>query len=142
MSILGLMVAMLTAMLVPVDIYLVSSFKNENTGLYNDWASEDVRNQVETTVRDAYFGRSIYFGHSLTSPDQPLRCHSQSCICFEILAFYALIIAFVFVFIPMAYFYFEEKDEELGVTRAKRLRKAGIFTCVFVVVMGILMCIG
>jgi len=46
---------------------------------------------IQTTVQDAYF------------------------------AMYALNVAFIFIFIPMSYFYYEEKDEENGTTTCGRI---------------------
>lgn len=110
-AILALAVALLTAALVPVDIFLVSSFKGSD-GLYNDWASDDVRDTIKNSVTYAYY------------------------------AMYACTELFVFFLLPMAYFFFEEKDEESGTTTGQRLCSALKYTAGFLMLFGVLMCIG
>ena len=55
---------------------------------------------------------------------------------------YALVVTCVFLLVPLAYFYYEEKDEEMHVTRRKRCIGAVKFTLGFLIVMAILMAIG
>ena len=86
-SILGLIVALLTTALVPVDIFLVSSFKDTDGTFHvskgispdfwafvfgfvdfvlllcfhlshhvQEWASDDIRSQIKTTLTDGYYG--------------------------------------------------------------------------------------
>lgn len=110
-GILAIVSALLTSSLIPVDIFLVSSFKSSD-GVYHEWASMQNVAAVTDTVRYAYY------------------------------AFYALTIAFIFVFIPLAYFYYEEKDEEAGTTGTQRLCASMKYTIGLLIVMGVLMCIG
>lgn len=108
--ILSIVVALLTSSLVPVDIFLVSSFKSDD-GTFHDWALSHM-GAVSDTMRYAYY------------------------------AMYALIVLFVFVIIPMAYFYFEAKDEEEGTKCGSRMLTGIKFTIGILVIMAILMCIG
>ncbi len=110
-AIMAIVVALLTASLVPVDVYLVSSYRYDN-GTTQPWASDLVQASVTEIVTDAYY------------------------------AMYALNVAFIFIFIPLSYFYYEAEDEEAGVTRCQRIMSGLKFTIGFVIVMGILMCIG
>lgn len=57
-------------------------------------------------------------------------------------AMYAFLILFAFVLLPMAYFFFESKDEEAGTTTCKRLVTASLYTSGFLVFMAILLLIG
>ena len=80
--------------------------------LTQDWATPAVRNNVKDMLRYGYY------------------------------AMYALMEVFVFLLLPLAYFFFEEKDEEAGTTTRQRLCAAFKYTLGFLVVMGVLMCIG
>ena len=53
-AITGVVVALLTCALIPVDIYLVSHFK-ANSGAFEDWAVGNYED-VTDTVRYAYYG--------------------------------------------------------------------------------------
>lgn len=53
-SMVGLVIALLTTALIPVDIFLVSSFKT-NDGTFHDWATDSIRSQVLTTLTDGYY---------------------------------------------------------------------------------------
>lgn len=53
-----------------------------------------------------------------------------------------LSILFSFLFLPLSYFFYEEKDEVENTGCFKRLTKASVFTVVFLVVLGILLAIG
>lgn len=110
-AVLGLTMALLTTALVPVDIFLVSAFKDSD-GTFHSWASDDVRTQIKNTITDSYY------------------------------AMYALNCFFVFLAMPMAYFYFEEKDEVSKTTSRARCLTALKFTSASLVVFAILMCIG
>ena len=55
---------------------------------------------------------------------------------------YGLTELFVFLLLPLAYFFFEEKDEEAGTSTCRRFLNACKYTIGFVVVFGVLMCIG
>ncbi|CAG8770595.1 7796_t:CDS:2, partial [Racocetra persica] len=67
--------------LFPVDIFLVSSTVNLNTGLKHDWATEDQVQDILNQINAVYYGM------------------------------YGLIAIFCSFVIPFAYFYFEEYDE-------------------------------
>ncbi|RHZ75069.1 hypothetical protein Glove_217g23 [Diversispora epigaea] len=71
-----------TIALFPVDIFLVSSTTNSETGLKHSWATKDV---VESIVGEI---KSVYY------------------------AMYGLIALFCGILIPFAYFYFEELEED------------------------------
>lgn len=107
----ALMVCLLTAALIPVDIFLVSIFKSSD-GQFEDWATVEHRNTISNTVTYAYY------------------------------TMYACNMLFVFLILPLAYFYFEEKDEVAEVTKFQRMVGACKYTLVFVVAFGILMSIG
>jgi len=110
-SILALVVTLLTTALIPVDIFLVSSFKSTD-GTFNDWASSDIRHTILSAITNAYYGM------------------------------YGTICVFAFFLMPMAYFFFEEKDEIAGVTTSQRMCSAMKFTCGTLIVLAALMCIG
>uniref|UniRef100_A0A8C4Q3W1 Lysosomal cobalamin transport escort protein LMBD1 n=1 Tax=Eptatretus burgeri TaxID=7764 RepID=A0A8C4Q3W1_EPTBU len=81
-AILCLSLALMTAALFPVDIFLVSYMKNSN-GKYKDWAVDNVTRQV---VED-----SILYGYY---------------------SLYSIMLFCIFFWLPFAYFYYEEKDDE------------------------------
>ncbi|KAI8060859.1 hypothetical protein BC940DRAFT_311265 [Gongronella butleri] len=70
--------------LLPVDIFLVSSTVNAQTGLKFDWATPDVIDQMKWMVQLVYY------------------------LC------YGCIGVFCFFLIPFAYFYFEEEDIDIS----------------------------
>jgi len=53
-AIFALMVSLITIALVPVDIFLVSSLKQED-GTFFDWATPEVVDQVKNLTQDAYY---------------------------------------------------------------------------------------
>ncbi|EDQ91976.1 uncharacterized protein MONBRDRAFT_22684 [Monosiga brevicollis MX1] len=109
-AIMAIVVSLLTCALVPVDIYLVSSFKGSNGG-FHDWAFDHYED-VTDTVRFAYY------------------------------TVYALVCAFVFCIIPMAYFFFEAKDEVEGTSCMKRFSSAIKYTLGILIVFAIIMVVG
>ncbi|CAG8667973.1 7319_t:CDS:10 [Acaulospora morrowiae] len=97
---------MRTIALLPVDIFLVSSTTNPDTGLKHSWATKE---QVDSIVGELKF---VYYG------------------------MYGLIAVFCAVLIPFAYFYFEELEEDetsqqrfLGALKYTAFFIAFIFTC-------------
>jgi LMBR1 domain-containing protein 1 len=118
--------SLMTLALLPVDIFLVSSQKlcgsegvtcidGVAAGAYELGEGAWSENQVSALghlVQDAYY------------------------------AMYALLMLFAFLLLPLAYFFYEEKDEEAGTSCGKRLFGAMKYTTGFLVFMGILMCIG
>jgi LMBR1 domain-containing protein 1 len=83
-----------------------------SSGAFESWASPENIASIKTISQDAYF------------------------------AFYGLSILFSFIFLPLSYFFFEEKDEVENTGCMKRFTKASMFTVVFLVVLGILLAIG
>jgi len=81
-------------------------------GSFEEWATQESISSIKTISQDAYF------------------------------AFYGLSIMFSFLFLPLSYFFYEEKDEVESVGCMKRLSKASVFTVIFLVVLGILLAIG
>lgn len=81
-------------------------------GTYHGWASYEVRQDIKDMVTYAYY------------------------------AMYCLTELFVFLLLPLAYFFFEEKDEEAGTSTGKRLCSAMKYTAGFIIVFGVLMIIG
>ncbi|CAG8705653.1 4921_t:CDS:2, partial [Acaulospora colombiana] len=81
-TILSIALCLCTVALFPVDIFLVSSTINPETGLKHSWATKE---QVESIVGELKF---VYYG------------------------MYGLIALFCAVLIPFAYFYFEELEED------------------------------
>lgn len=81
-------------------------------GSFAEWASPENIASIKTISQDAYF------------------------------AFYGLSILFSFLFLPLSYFFYEEKDEVENPGCLKRLSKASVFTVIFLVVLGILLAIG
>jgi LMBR1 domain-containing protein 1 len=55
--------------------------------------------------------------------------------------FYGSILAFAFFFIPYAYFYYEEYEEQ-GQTKAERRTSAMKFTFIFIGIVGLLFLFG
>eukprot|EP00039_Didymoeca_costata_P001041 m.49180 g.49180 ORF g.49180 m.49180 type:complete len:688 (+) comp10602_c0_seq1:222-2285(+) len=81
-------------------------------GSFQNWATAPVIDQMKKIGQDAYY------------------------------AMYALDMLFVFILLPLFYFFFEEKDEEAGTSVFKRFLGALKYTLIFVIVMAIFMCIG
>ncbi|CAG8797509.1 17865_t:CDS:10 [Gigaspora margarita] len=94
--------------LFPVDIYLVSSTVNLNTGLKHDWAKDQIQN-ILFEINSVYYGRI----------NELVR---------EVM--YGLIAIFSTFVIPFAYFYYEEYEE--GETNQQRIIGALKYTGFFV----------
>lgn len=109
-------IAGLTVALLTIALVPVDVFMvaslKQADGTFQEWATESVVDNVKTITTDAYY------------------------------AFYALSVALAWVFMPMAYFFFEEKDEEMQVGTVKRCLGACKFTFVFLLVLTIILCIG
>ncbi|XP_067142464.1 lysosomal cobalamin transport escort protein LMBD1-like isoform X1 [Centruroides vittatus] len=81
-AVLGLAIVVLTALLIPVDIFYVSFMKTSN-GTFKDWASNaTVRDDAENSVLYAYY------------------------------TMYSLVLCFAFFILPFIYFYYEERDDD------------------------------
>lgn len=120
-TILSMTVMLLSAALVPVDVFLVSSMKNSN-GTYQDWAKQpQVRELVLRNIMHVYFG------------------------------FIIIIIALAFLFLPLNFFYHatspladdiedgEEAEESVckKLLRALKYTSASIFLLVGLILLGI-----
>ncbi|KAJ8661173.1 hypothetical protein O0I10_002921 [Lichtheimia ornata] len=81
-TILALTLVLATLALVPIDIFLVSSTVDSDTGMKKSWADPDTIFWMTLTVQIVYY------------------------VC------YGMIALFIFFLIPFAYFYYEEYDEE------------------------------
>lgn len=93
-AVLGMTFSLITIALIPVDIYLVSQMKNPD-GTFQDWAAHsNARVAVEDIATDGY------------------------------IVLYSVVCLFVFLLIPLAYFYYEEKDEELNTKGCRRFFEA------------------
>ncbi|XP_053314834.1 lysosomal cobalamin transport escort protein LMBD1 [Spea bombifrons] len=109
-AICSLTLALTTSAILPVDIFLVSYMKNEN-GTFKDWAADNTtRLQIENTVLIGYY------------------------------IFYSCILFCVFMWIPFAYFYYEEKDDEEG--RCIQIKTALKYTFGFMMVCSCLLLVG
>ncbi|ELU03583.1 hypothetical protein CAPTEDRAFT_186135 [Capitella teleta] len=107
---LGLSVALLTSALLPVDIFLVS-FMKDNTGHFKEWAKDEaMREFISQGVQYAYF------------------------------ALYLLVVLFVFLILPFAYFFYEEGDEQT--TTRSRFCTAFKYSIVFVLFAAVIFLIG
>ncbi|XP_063968000.1 probable lysosomal cobalamin transporter [Lytechinus pictus] len=81
-AILSLCASVLTVTLIPVDIFLVSSFKDSN-GTFEDWAADNItRDEIQRDIQYCYY------------------------------ALYCCNAFFLFVVIPFVMFYYEEGDED------------------------------
>ena len=119
-SIFALTVTLVTSILVPVDVFLVSFMKNPN-GTYKSWAeSEENRDHIENSVLNAYY------------------------------VFYGLILTLAFLVLPLAFFYHAcatenaEGDEDLGQqeTTGQRCWRALKYTSICALIFAILIVIG
>ncbi|KAG0041433.1 hypothetical protein BGZ83_001821 [Gryganskiella cystojenkinii] len=110
-TVLALTLCLSTVALFPVDIYLVSKIMDPSTGQRRSWATEEAIEQMQLSVRIVYYGA------------------------------YGLIASFCFVWIPLAYFYFEELADE-GQTISQRLWAAIKYTVYFILVAAILLLTG
>ncbi|XP_071836419.1 probable lysosomal cobalamin transporter isoform X2 [Apostichopus japonicus] len=99
-GVISLMVTLGALALIPVDIFVVSYMKDPD-GEFKEWASNnETRAKVETAILYTYY------------------------------ILYSLIIAFLFLVIPFAIFFYEEEDEDI--TLKSRLFQASKFTACFV----------
>ncbi|KAF9572158.1 hypothetical protein EC968_010244, partial [Mortierella alpina] len=110
-TILALTLCLTTVALFPVDIFLVSRMMDPTTGLRYDWATDEAIAQMQLSVKVIYTGA------------------------------YCLIASFIFFWIPLSYFYFEElADEEQ--TLLQRLWASLRYTVFFMLVAAILLLTG
>ncbi|KAG0324417.1 hypothetical protein BGZ99_001885 [Dissophora globulifera] len=101
-TILALTLCLSTVALFPVDIYLVSRIMNPLTGLRREWATDEAIAATQLVVRIIYY------------------------------AAYGLIVSFCFFWIPLAYTFFEEMDENQ--TTLQRLSAACKYTAIFILI--------
>ncbi|CAO3573022.1 unnamed protein product [Mortierella alpina] len=110
-TVLALTLCLTTVALFPVDIFLVSRMMDPTTGLRYEWATDEAITQIQLAVRVIYTGA------------------------------YCLMASFIFFWIPLAYFYFEElADEEQ--TLLQRLWASLRYTIFFMLVAAILLLTG
>ena len=57
-------------------------------------------------------------------------------------ALWSLNILFMFLVLPLAYFYFDEKYDSANGSTCQRIISAFKFTCIFIIILGVMMCIG
>ncbi|KAF9272851.1 hypothetical protein BGZ68_002043 [Mortierella alpina] len=108
---LALTLCLTTVALFPVDIFLVSRMMDPTTGLRYEWATDEAIAQVQLSVKVIYTGA------------------------------YCLIASFIFFWIPLSYFYFEElADDEQ--TLLQRLWASFRYTVFFILVAAILLLTG
>uniref|UniRef100_UPI00358E69B9 lysosomal cobalamin transport escort protein LMBD1-like n=1 Tax=Myxine glutinosa TaxID=7769 RepID=UPI00358E69B9 len=111
-AILCLALALMTAALFPVDIFLVSYMKNSN-GEYKDWAADNLtRKMVEDSVLYGYY------------------------------SLYSIMLFCIFFWLPFAYFYYEEKEDGYDRSSCSRLGSALMYSFGFLVVCAVLLLIG
>ncbi|XP_064605243.1 probable lysosomal cobalamin transporter [Liolophura sinensis] len=111
-AIICLAVALMTSILVPVDIFLVSYMKASN-GTFKPWANDSqTRTDLEESITYAYYG------------------------------LYAIVTFCLFFLLPFMYFFFEEKDDTEETPLKSRLCSAFKFTIIFVIIMAVLLLIG
>lgn len=106
----AMLVCLCTVALLPVDIALVSSTNDPHTGLRRDWASQEKVNSIIAGIKGVYY------------------------------ASYSLVVAFCFVVIPWAYFYYEEFEEDQ--TRRGRIFSASQYTAFTLLIAVVLLVIG
>lgn len=76
-TILALTLVLATVALVPIDIFLVSSTVDQNTGLKWPWATQDTMDQITMTVQIVYYGMCGCFWtsiHDANDVSSMLRC--------------------------------------------------------------------
>ena len=106
----GIIVVLLVTALIPVDIFLVAFMKTSD-GHFKDWAETNAtRAELENGVLYAYY------------------------------ALWLCVLLFVFIFLPFAYFFYEEADEE----RSSKTRccSALKYTAVFMFAASVLLVVG
>ncbi|KAL1932435.1 hypothetical protein VTP01DRAFT_8113 [Rhizomucor pusillus] len=111
-TIISLTLVLCTLALLPVDIFLVSSTVDPETGLKKSWADKETIYWMTLTVQIAY-----YVG-------------------------YGLVAAFSFFIIPFSYFYYEEYDDDEEQTIKDRVFGALKYTSFFVVISLLLFLFG
>ncbi|ORZ07018.1 hypothetical protein BCR41DRAFT_360490 [Lobosporangium transversale] len=109
-TILALTLCLSTVTLFPIDIFLVSRTLDPATGLRRPWATDEVIASMQLVVSVVYY------------------------------VAYGLIASFCFFWIPLAYFYFEEFEEDQTVQR--RLMASLKYTAFFIVIACILLVTG
>ncbi|GIY50611.1 lysosomal cobalamin transport escort protein LMBD1 [Caerostris darwini] len=102
-AIVGISFALLSACLLPVDVFLVSFMKNSD-GSFKDWANNSTRQALEDSVSYTYY------------------------------SLYGIVFFYTFFILPLAYFSYEEKDDDHGSTFSV-LTTALMYTVVFLVVI-------
>ncbi|KAF9982380.1 hypothetical protein BGZ75_006230 [Mortierella antarctica] len=110
-TVLALTLCLTTVALFPVDIFLVSRIMDPTTGLRYEWATDEAIAQMQLSVKVIYTGA------------------------------YSLIASFIFFWIPLSYFYFEELADE-GQTLLQRLWASLRYTVFFMLVAAILLLTG
>ncbi|KAF9971963.1 hypothetical protein BGZ73_004996 [Actinomortierella ambigua] len=109
-TIIALTVCLSTVALFPIDIFLVSKIMDPSTGLRQPWATDDAIDRMQLAVKIVYA------------------------------VAYSLIASFCFFWIPLAYFYFEELDENQTVW--ERFVAALKYTFFFIVIALMLLLAG
>ena len=115
-TIASLFFTLISAFLVPVDVFLVSFMKNSD-GTYKPWATEpDVRSNLQWSVMQAYY------------------------------AFYGIILIFAFLILPFAFFYHAlgggESDDGEVESAGKKFCRAIKFTLTTLVAFALLVVLG
>ncbi|KAI9494203.1 LMBR1-like membrane protein-domain-containing protein [Zychaea mexicana] len=116
-TVFALTLILATLALTPIDIFLVSSTVDGETGMKKKWADPDTIFWMTTTVQIVYYG------------------------CYGLIAFSS------FFLIPFAYFYYEEDegdDEALSRAQQRRQRAWGAlkYTSFFIVICALLLLFG
>ncbi|XP_065185123.1 probable lysosomal cobalamin transporter [Sycon ciliatum] len=110
-AVLSMFIVLLTMALVPVDVYIVSSMKDDS-GNYKEWASStEQREEITNAVLYGYY------------------------------ALYGLITLFAFILLPFAYFYYEEGGDEESTPREKactgvKYTLGFVFVCAVLLLVG------
>lgn len=111
-AVMGLFVSLLTAAVVPVDIFLVSFMKNAD-GSFKPWAN-----------------------------DSETRAALQNGVLYTYYSLYGCIVFFIFAVMPLVYFYHEEKDDDADIPCRIRFCGAIKYAIAFVIVACILFTVG
>lgn len=112
-SVFALIVVLISSALLPVDIFFVSYMKNVD-GSFKEWAaSSAVRDSLENSILYSYY------------------------------ALYGVVFICIFIVVPFAYFFFEEREDDIfGSGNSARLSTTIKYTMVFVLVAIVLLLIG
>lgn len=111
-AVLAFAVTLLTSLVLPVDVFLVSYMKDSN-GTYKDWADNTTfRQTVENSVLYAYY------------------------------ALYSVVLFFLFFLLPLVYFFYEEKEDDNSSPVCQRLWNGFKYTLVFLLLAAVLLLIG